>query len=886
MNVKMLRQKKFVSLILAICMLVSCFTVAGFSASAQDVSYNSSSANAAAAQKYGLADNVQDGVIFHAWNWSYNNIKNNLEAIAEQGFTTIQTSPPQVAKEGTAGKTSNGSWWVFYQPAGFSIDTNSDNALGTKTQLKSMIDEAHNYGLKVIVDVVANHLGNRSNAGDLCQRAYTYEPEIANNWLFHNNGGANDGSIEAVVKGAIGMPDLRTSDARVQNRVLAFLKECVDVGVDGFRFDAAKHIETPDDGYNGSQFWPTVLNGVDNYAKAKNKTLYHYGEILNTCGSGRSYNSYEKLMSYTDNTTGNNIRHSVEGKNAQGAASSHYNSGGNPKKLVLWAESHDTYANDERESTYCSDSNINKTWAMVASRSNATSLYFARPRNFNGGTRLGDADKTAWANKEVGEVNKFHNYFIGKSEYVSSSGSIAYNERGTEGAILVNVNGNSTSVNVKANKMANGTYIDQVSGNTFTVSGGQISGQIGSTGIAVVYNATTSPQNTISQSGGSFTTDSLQLDLGLVNATSGTYQIDNSSVKTYTGNTKITIGSGLPYGSKITVKLTATEGGKTESSSYTFTKRDPSEVTTIYFDNSSYNWQNVNCYIYKNEGELVNAKWPGEQMSKDSNNPNYYKYELSDNLSNSQVIFTESESSNNRYPADTLPGLEINGSSMIFKANNVWEEYTEEVPTTPTDPTKPTDPTNPTDPKPVTKVLLGDVNGDGIINVKDATIVQLNLVDVFELDEKALFAGNVTGDGVLSVKDITCIQKHSADISIPELKIGEYVDYYGDSDEPTKPSDPVVTDPSTPEEEGNFIYFKNNSNWNNVHAYYWQTSSDGPIKWPGVQMTSVGNNIYKIEIPDDMDNVIFNDGNGDQTGNISIPSFNQIYDNGSWSTYK
>lgn len=30
------------------------------------------------AAKYELQDNTQDGVILHAWNWSYNNIKSNL----------------------------------------------------------------------------------------------------------------------------------------------------------------------------------------------------------------------------------------------------------------------------------------------------------------------------------------------------------------------------------------------------------------------------------------------------------------------------------------------------------------------------------------------------------------------------------------------------------------------------------------------------------------------------------------------------------------------------------------------------------------------------------------------------------------------------------------
>ena len=44
-----------------------------------------------------------------------------------------------------------------------------------------------------------------------------------------------------------GLPDLNTGSTKVQNYVIGFLKECIDAGADGFRFDAAKHIEVPTD---------------------------------------------------------------------------------------------------------------------------------------------------------------------------------------------------------------------------------------------------------------------------------------------------------------------------------------------------------------------------------------------------------------------------------------------------------------------------------------------------------------------------------------------------------------------------------------------------------------------------------------------------------------
>ena len=65
--------------------------------------------------------NIQNGTTLHCWNWSYANILANLPAIKAQGFTSIQVSPIQMAKQPTMGSPVN-DWWTFYQPADFSID--------------------------------------------------------------------------------------------------------------------------------------------------------------------------------------------------------------------------------------------------------------------------------------------------------------------------------------------------------------------------------------------------------------------------------------------------------------------------------------------------------------------------------------------------------------------------------------------------------------------------------------------------------------------------------------------------------------------------------------------------------------------------------------------
>ena len=638
--------KKVASAFLSAAMLVTSFTgIGGLLTTSTTVD--------AADSGYGLMDNCQEGVILHAWEWSFNNIKNNMKKIAEAGYTSVQTSVIQQAKEGTKGKGNN-VWWLYYQPANFTIDNTGNSALGTKAEFAAMCEEAHKYGIHVIVDVVANHLGNNTGY----DKASSIPSDIRddqNCWHDQWNKEINYDSRYSITHGSMGgLPDLNTENPKIQNYVKNYLKECIDCGADGFRFDAAKHIGVPNDTENaGGDFWPNVLNEAYSYYKTKgtySSGLYCYGEILDGTG-GPAISQYTQYMSVTDNKTGNEIRGSVAGNNASGAASSYYKLGAGANKTVLWAESHDTYSNDGKESTGVSDSDINKTWALVGSRNNATALYFARTGGWRNGN-IGDILSTQCFNKEVVEVNKFHNYFNGQSEYIASSGSIAYNERGTSGVVLVNCSGGSTSVSIKANKMAAGEYVDQVTGNKFTVSNGQISGQIGNTGIAVVYNATPITKSAIvsaSPDSSAFTTSTLSVKLGVKNASSGSYTTSEGQSGTYTDGQSITIGSSTSVGGSITVTLSATgEDGVKKTGTYTYVKKDPSQVTSIYFDNSSYKWSNVYAYVYDDSSSSgsdvtsnkihfmdtanwgtayayfftgstkVGADWPGTQMTKGS----------------------------------------------------------------------------------------------------------------------------------------------------------------------------------------------------------------------------------------------------------------------------
>ena len=771
-------KKKFVSFVLSLCMVLTATSIPVVSAVSTDKSTTKASTTtvSTSANAYGLADNIQDGQILQCFNWSFDNIKKNMKTIAEQGFTAVQTSPIQVAKESTA------------------------------SQFKAMCDEAHKYGVKVVVDAVLNHMGNKSE-NDLSP---CIPDAIRNNSsLWHditkNSWYASRHDITQFCMG--GIPDLNTGNKTVQDYATKFLKECIDNGADGFRFDGAKHIETPADSGFGSDFWPTVLNATTSYAKStRGVTPFYYGEVLDkTTGNddqsnGQSIvNSYTSLMSITLSSVSNSVRNAVNSNNASGAIRSDFNLDDGSKaagnKSVLWNESHDTY--QAGSSSNVGNANMDKTWALVDTRQQACGMYLARPNNW-GSAMMGQGDVTNWANETVKAINQFKNAMIGQSEYLSAENGVAYNERGTNGVVLVNCGSNN--VNVTAHKMANGTYKDVITDNEFQVANGKISGTIGSSGVAVVYNPKKGPQNTISKAGGSFKAETQELVLGLKDATSGTYQIDNGTVETYTGTKTITIGEGVSYGSTITVKLTATDGTDTANASYTFKKVDPTLTQKIYFDNSSYNWSSVYAYIYTDTDSV--EKWPGKQMTKDSST-GYYVVEVPDEFANGSVIFTENSTATiNRYPADMEPGLELSGSSMKFSANHKWEEYTQQTTTT----TSKTNPTTATT-VPSRTYLYGDLNFDNQINVKDAVEVSKYTVNKITFTDVQKKTADVNGDGSIDVKDATLIQKYGIKLvdTFPVGKTFSYSDPTTPTTTTTKPTTVTTATTATTAPSGNTI---------------------------------------------------------------------------------
>lgn len=904
----MKKAKKIASLVVASALLTSSFAAITSVNAAEVDSAQTASADST------LRDKVGDGVMLHAFNWSYNTIKENLPAIAAAGYTTVQTSPVQQPKDYSTSGDVTGQWWKLYQPISFHIAEKS--WLGTKDDLKSLCDEADKYGIKIICDIVSNHIANadEDRPETVSNQVKKYEPEFYKKRRTYTRtykGDANDSSVQAVVQGHVSKcPDLVTNDTAVQGYIINLLKECIDCGVDGFRFDAAKHIETEDDGEYASDYWKNITTSASSYYTQKTgDDLYIYGEILNNCGADRSYSSYTKYINVTDNKTGDAVLYNVTKGKASTATNAKYKSGVAASNAVLWAESHDTYEGSSGSSGFSntagiSDENVVKAWAIVASRKDSTALFFARP----GTALMGNiSTDSTYKSTAVSEINKFHNLFVGQSEKLGSSGDIAYVARGTSGIVLSNCKGTNASVSISGTGLADGKYTDTVSGAEFTVANGVLTGSIGNTGVAVVYNGTTTPKAINSVESGSFRGDTMTLTLSLENATSGTYCLDDSTPVKFTGTTSIRIGSDYKPGETINLTVTATDGVKTSSMVYKYAKSTAQESGVYVFFNpaTKKGWSApYQVYIYDettNKGTVYkNANWPGEAMTLDPAT-GYYYYEVPKSSSisadeddenqaasdfdlstsaNTRVII--SEKGGEQYPGRTDTPISLNGSSKAFSLTKAgtWEDTT----LTPTkveieatdvtkgsaaEPTtKPVPSTQPTTAQPATEpsgnAVYGDVNGDGDITVVDATLVQKHIVQFETLSADKQILADVNEDNTISVVDATLIQKY-----IVQLKDwGRTGDVY-QAEQPTTPeptsaepttakptAQPTTAEPTTKPADTYTLYFKTKLGWmtsDGVSLFAYDLDTGASYQFE--QDTDAYPNVYTVEVPATVSNV-------------------------------
>lgn len=591
--------------------------------------------NIFADNKYGLKDNIQDGVILHCFDWTLADIQEEIPNIAKAGFTAVQTSPVHER----AGKGS--VWYDVYRPYDFKIG----NGLGTEADLKALCAKAHEYGVKVIVDVVANHTDYGNVADRLKDQGLYHQPFDVGNW--HDR--------HQVTFGKIGMWDLDTNNPTVQAIIKQYIQDLKACGVDGIRWDAIKHIGLPSE---GDSFMKNVVD----------QEMYNYGEILDGTGGNDNvlFPEYQTYMSITDNGYGNGFANSFAGGSINGSVGNFNQRNAKTEKLVYWGESHDTYANDGGQSKNKSQNVIDRAYAVVAGNNGATALYFSRPfQKAKNDIKFGDKGSVHFKDAEVAQVNYMHNACAGEPNYYVKGDGVCAQVR-KSGAIIVLGSGSDRDVTVANGAgdgkwLKSGTYKDMVGGGVFTVNASTISGHVGGSGIAVIYNAGSivlPPEVVFNPADGTaFSDESLTVTATPLNAISAWIQVNDGAKQDFTAAKQFTVGADVAYGKNVTITWGATDkDGKTETGSVTYKKvkayvpeLGKADEISCFLETSNaaaavYVWNNNVKPIIKYAGEwkdAINKKLPLVGKSVSGKNVFKWTYDGTETTVPAQLIFLD-----------------------------------------------------------------------------------------------------------------------------------------------------------------------------------------------------------------------------------------------------
>ena len=595
----------------------------------------SMASNIFADNKYGLKDNIQDGVILHCFDWTLADIQEEIPNIAKAGFTAVQTSPVHER----AGKGS--VWYDVYRPYDFKIG----NGLGTEADLKALCAKAHEYGVKVIVDVVANHTDHPNVAERLKDESLYHERFGVGNW--HDR--------HQVTFGMIGMWDLDTNNPIVQAIIKQYIQDLKACGVDGIRWDAIKHIGLPSEGDSFMQ------NVVD-------QEMYNYGEILDSTGGDDNvlFPEYQTYMSITDNGYGNGFANSFAGGSINESVGNFNQRKAKTEKLVYWGESHDTYANDGGESKNKSQNVIDRAYAVVAGNNGATALYFSRPaQKAKNDIKFGDKGSVHFKDAEVAQVNYMHNACAGEPNYYVKGDGVCAQVR-KSGAIIVLGRGSDRDVTVANGAgdgkwLKSGTYKDMVGGGVFTVNASTISGHVGGSGIAVIYNAGSivlPPEVVFNPADGTaFSDETLTVTATPLNAVSAWIQVNDGAKQDFTADKQFTVGADVAYGKNVTITWGATDKeGKTETGSVTYKKvkayvpeLGKADEISCFLETSNaaaavYVWNNNVKPVIKYAGEwkdAINKKLPLVGKSVSGKNVFKWTYDGTETTAPTQIIFLD-----------------------------------------------------------------------------------------------------------------------------------------------------------------------------------------------------------------------------------------------------
>ena len=225
----------------------------------------------------------------------FKGVTQRLEYLKELGITLIWLSPLHKA----------GSYHGYDVIDYYSVNPD----YGTLDDFKELVEEAHKLGISVILDMVLNHTSsNHPWFIDACKNKddkrdyYVWK----NDNITYGSGGGYTGRFyeSSTCNGAFfssfstSMPDLNLSNPKVVEEQRKILKYWLDLGVDGFRFDAIKHffdVAEYDKNRDLQKDINKYMNQINKYIHSYKKNSYIVGEYLEM-----DFRSYYRYAPYFD----------------------------------------------------------------------------------------------------------------------------------------------------------------------------------------------------------------------------------------------------------------------------------------------------------------------------------------------------------------------------------------------------------------------------------------------------------------------------------------------------------------------------------------------------------------------------------------------------------
>lgn len=173
---------------------------------------------------------------------------------------------------------------------------------------------------------------------------------------------------------------------------------------------------------------------------------------------------------------------------------------------------------------------------------------------------------------------------------------------------------------------------------------------------------------------------------------------------------------------------------------------DPEAPVTVYFKDV-HGWNDVHYYVW---GDGSEASWPGnaaEYIGKDADGCKLFKAEFDRKYT--KVIFNNNDQKEQTENLNSTSGV-LYAPTNDYTTKSGKKYYTTDAMTYGDNP------------------LLGDLNFDKKVNINDATLIQLALVELKNLSEKEQKVADTDRNGIMTIRDATMIQLLAAN-KITEL---------------------------------------------------------------------------------------------------------------------